>query len=395
MTYLFRCYPNDRLLKTRSLWVVSYLLLSSLASNVMTAIVKLRFPRKEQQQMTTLSFALPTERVVEATNLSAVIDAYIADRKQVIDPAALKNYRRHLRPFQEWWNDHGDEHQHILSRQTLQLFMRWLATEYRSSMGNKASDYTVEKTLALVRRVLRWAHTVGAVGQDISELVPSYTAPEAQKYYPGVADLSAMLDACGGASKLRDMALWAFLIATGARRFEVANAGIENLTFATTINNLDASADHSGYIHLRVVKGDNAGKGPGRHSLFCSKAGLLLKVWLRLREHTSGLIFGLTDDGVRFVINQTANIAGIQKMHPHACRSAFISWWAMTNAKAGPMADVAYRLQVGHALRKSDAQTFYLNNDPAYRRQLIGEFYTSPLSGITIDWRRVPVHIPG
>jgi integrase len=359
----------------------------------MTSNLVLNTPGKGQSNSMVLALSLPQERIVEASNLAALIDAYIAEKQTTIDPTALRTYRANLRPFIEWWRVCPDQHGYVLSRSILRKFVDWLTAEYRSSVGNPASDYMIEKCLVLVRRVLRWAHQVGAVSQDISELVPMYTAPEQEKYYPSTAELGAVMEVCSGDTKVRDMALWAFLIATGARRMEVAAATVDNLYFATSLDNLAVGDDHSGYVHFRVVKGDNLGRGLGRDSLFCSKAGLLLKVWMRLCERTEGSVFGLTDDGIRFVVNTTGRAAQIDRMHPHACRSAFVSWWLDKNAKGGPVADVALRMQVGHKPVTGDAQAYYRNKNPDYRRRLISNFYTSPLEEITIDWRRLPVHI--
>lgn len=343
-----------------------------------------------------LALSLPQERIVEAGNLDAVIDAYIEDTRQSITPDALKNYQNHLRPFRRWWNEREDQHHRQLSRQTLRGYLQWLETEYTSVYGDKPSEYAIDKTLKLVRRVLRWAHQRGCINQDISELVPSYTAHEQEKYYPEIHELDAILQSIYTPTYIRDTAIWCFLLSTGARRMEIASAQIDELTFNTPTDDLALGSDHGGYVHFRKVKGDSEGKGRGRYSVFCTTAGLMLKIWLRCQPRAAGTVFGLSDDGIRMVVNETARAANIDRMHPHACRSAYISWWADANAKAGPMADVALRLQVGHSLSKSDAQTFYLSRNKNWVLKQIRAFHTTPLSAIRLNWRRFPVHIaPG
>lgn len=341
-----------------------------------------------------LALTLPQERVVEASNLPAIIDAYIADAAQNVSPDALKNYQNHLRPFRKWWKERPDLHNYKLSRTTLRAYVAWLETEHKSAYGVAPSDYAIQKSLALVRRMLRWAHRAGCVSQDISELVPQYATAEREKYFPEAEEFNAILQSINTPTALRDTAIWCFLISTGMRRMEIVGARIDELTFNTPITNLAVGDDHGGYIHLHRVKGDSLGEGRGRYSVFCSTTGLLLKAWLRLSRHSDGSIFGLGEDGIRMIINDTAKAAGITRMHPHACRSAFISWWIDENKGKGDAASIALRLQVGHALDAGDSQTPYLSKNPNWILRQIRAFHTSPLRDITLDWRRFPVHIP-
>lgn len=352
--------------------------------------LELHSPR-EVSQLNTLSLALPQERIVEASNLPAIIDMYLEDRRSTISPKAHKNYRVHLRRFSRWWRECADDHQNQLSQATMKHLVNWLENEYLGNMGQPATPYNIAHTLVLLRRVLRWSYDKGAISQDVSELVPVYDAKKRPKYWPKAPELERMINACAGAYRVRNMALWAFMISTGARRNEVSNAMIENLTFNTPITDLRLGSDHMGVIHFRIVKGDSAGKGDGRRSLFCSKTGLLLKLWLLFSGRTEGTIFDLYEAGIRKMINTCAQRAGIERMHPHACRSAFMSYWVRRNAKGGNFADIALRFQVGHALVSGDAQIHYLSEDPEWRMDLIKEFYCSPMDEINIDWSRLPV----
>jgi integrase len=346
----------------------------------------------ERQPM--LALSLPSERIVEAGNLDAIIDAYITETGQSITPDALKNYENHLRPFRRWWIECADQHQQQLSRNTLRAYVLWLETDYHNAYGVAPSDYAINKSLALVRRVLRWAFHAGCVTQDISELVPHYEASEKEKYFPEIAELNTILHSIDTPTAVRDTAIWCFLLATGMRRMEIAEAQASELTFNTPLECLRVGDDHGGYIRLRKVKGDSEGKGKGRYSVFDSTTGLLLKAWLRGSRHKDGSIFGLGDDGIRMVINDTAKHAGIDRMHPHACRDAFISWWVAANVERGPWADAALRLQVGHKPLKGDSQTPYLSKNRNWILRQIRAFYTTPLDAIQLDWRRYPVHIP-
>jgi integrase len=342
-----------------------------------------------------LSLSLPQERIIEASNLPAIIDMYLADRRSTISPKAHKNYRVHLRRFSQWWRECADNHQNQLSQAAMRHLVDWLENEYIGYMGQPATPYNIAHTLVMLRRVLRWAYDKGGIGQDVSELVPVYDAKKRPKYWPKAPELERLINACAGAYRVRNMALWAFLISTGARRNEVSNAMIQHLTFNTPVSDLRVDSDHMGVIHFRVVKGDSAGAGDGRRSVFCSKTGLLLKLWLLLSGRTEGTIFDLYEAGIRKMINTCAAKAGIERMHPHACRSAFMSYWVRVHSRRGDRpkeyADIALRFQVGHAQIAGDAQTHYLSEDPEWRLDLIREFYVSPMDEINVDWSRLPV----
>lgn len=348
-------------------------------------------PLEGKQMNKPLSLSVPQERIVEASNLSAVIDMYMEDRRSEISPKAHKNYRIHLKRFRQWWQECADIHQNQLSEATMKHLVKWLEDDYLGASGEPATSYNIAHTLVLVRRVLRWAHDKGGISQDVSELVPIYDAKKRPKYWPKAPELERMINACAGMQRVRNMALWSFLISTGARRNEVSHAAVENLTFNTPLSDLRVGGDHMGVIWFRVVKGDSAGVGDGRHSVFCSKTGLLLKLWLMFSGRTEGAIFNLYEAGIRKMINTCATRAGIERMHPHACRSAFMSYWVRKNARHGNFADIALRFQVGHAQISGDAQTHYLSEDPAWRLDLIREFYVTPMDEIAVDWSRLPV----
>lgn len=360
----------------------------------MGRVVKLSDSKKQDNPMLTLN--VPTERRVDAELLPQVIDAYIASTERSITPKVLYNYQYHLAPFQQWWQKFPDQHKNTISPTTLQKFVDWYGSEYRTATGLPTSEHMMDKTLALIRRVLRWAHQQGAIGEDVSHLVPQKPSHPKPKYYPKIEELDRLVKAPADPYLgIRDTTIMAMLLATGCRRFELANAQIENVHFNTSVSNLNLGDDHGGYIHFRVVKGDSEGKGLGRYSVFHWKAGLLLKACLRWTRKTSGSLFGLTDDGIRQVVTEAGVLTGITRIHPHAFRSSFIDYWFWKHRNSGDAADVARRLQVGHAMEKGDVTMHYINLNPDRQLELIKEFYCSPLEEIKIDWWKVPVHTTG
>lgn len=338
-----------------------------------------------------LSLSIPTERQIEAHVLPELIAAYIAATKPNVTAKVLQNYQYHLNPFLLWWQKFSDQHQQTLSKSTLQLFVDWYAVEYRTVTGLQTSDHMMDQTLSILRRVLRWS---GVTEDDANGVVPVHPSHPKPKYYPKIEELDRLIKAPSEPHlALRDMTIMAMLLATGCRRFELANATVENVHFNTSIYNLSLGDDHGGYVHLRVVKGDAAGKGQGRYSMFHWKAGLLLKAYLRLTRRSSGTLFGLSDDGIRTVVNEAGKDSGITRIHPHAFRSAFIDYWFWKYQDGGEAADIARHLQVGHALDKSNISTHYINLNMDRQLELIKRFYVSPLEEIALDWYNVPVSV--
>jgi integrase len=218
----------------------------------------------------------------------------------------------------------------------------------------------------------------------------------AGKYWLKQQDIAQIVHAPLGKERVRDTALVAFALSTGARRNEIVNAKVENMHFATDLSNLRVGDDHSGYVHLRVVKGDSEGTGKGRYSAFCSKTGLLLKTWLRCWGESKGNAFVLGYVGLQNITRCISVTCGLPELHPHAFRSAHIDYWAFKHANAGMMASIALKLQVGHAIDGHDfgATVSYINTSNPWRNmEIIKKFHCSPLDEIEIDWARFPVHI--
>lgn len=340
-----------------------------------------------------LMLTVPSQRVVEASTLPVIIEQYLAHCEKTVASEAQRNYRLHLRPLQKWWAEHPDQHENIISAATMDIFLAWLKTDYRNLYDDKPSDHTISKALLLTRQVLRWAHRAGGIAQDVSDLVPRHSFAIKEKYYPSIMELETLIKSpVDPYLALRDTTIMALLLATGARRFELANALVENIHFNTPVLNVNLGDDHAGYVRLEVTKRKKQGEMKARYSLFDWKAGLLLKAFLRTTRRNSGSIFGLTDEGIRGVVNDAGQRTGITAIHPHAFRSAFIDWWFWRHRSDGPAADMALRLQVGHALQTDDAQSHYINRNHNRVLALIQEFYTSPLEDIKIDWWAVPVN---
>lgn len=351
---------------------------------------------KRDSPMSDLAIRVAPDRTVAAREMETLIDAFIADKTNDNHKKTMEGYVREVAPFRRWWREFSHIHDFVLSAETFKAFIHWCENDYRNAYGEPASTYTLHKITVRVRHILTWAHEKGYVSASITELCPLYHHRDTVKYYPGQEELAALVNAPAGKERVRDMAFLAFSLSTGARRNEIVNAKVQDVVFNTPLENITVGDDHGGHVHLRIVKGDSEGVGKGRDSVFCSKTGLLLKIWIRSIGEMHGNIFGLGYVGIQNIIRNIAVSCNIPDIHQHAFRSAFIDHWSFKHANTGYMAAIALKLQVGHAIDKGEfgATGYYINtNNPRRNLELIKQFHCSPLDLIDVDWFRLPVQI--
>lgn len=346
---------------------------------------------------TPLAISPPTgERIIQAEHLRALIDAYLTEKARTAKrPDCAIGYEHNLAPFLSWWNECPEDHNYNLSATILDRFVKWARDEYTNSRGQRASINVLARATKQVRAVLRWGHDNGFIPVAIHELCPLITDPGRSKYFPEPHELYALINAAEGLTRLRDAALIAFSVSTGARRHEVANALAENVEFDTPITDVSIRSTHSGFVKLKVVKGDPHGSGLGRISGIDNTAGLLLKCYMAAAGIESGPLFGLTDQGIAKAVRTLGKRAGLPEIHPHAFRSALIDYWHDKHAEAGYLADIALRLHVGHAQDRRYATIHYidLRNENKIKKR-IRAYLVSPLQEMGFDWTKWPVHIP-
>lgn len=350
----------------------------------------------EVQPNMSLSFAHPTEvrRTVDATHFPQLVESFLTDKQRHCTARTYVGYVNDLNPFLEWWSDSAPTYEHTFDEEVFADFIDWLDSGYRNRFGHQSTGYTKWRTTKRLRQLLIYAHQKGYVPVSIFDMCPLYEDPGRLKYFPTVEELYRIIHAAEGETRLRDAAIVAFAISTGARRFEIANAEMRHLVFDTPLTQVSTSGIHTGYIRLLKVKGDAEGRGIGRISLFDSVAGLLLKLYLRSVNRTQGTVFGVSDTMIFNIVERLGRRCGIGEIHPHAFRSALVDWWSDVHVRQGHMADIALKLQIGHAVPKEHAIYRYIdtrNEQKTLRR--IREFHTSPLLGMAWDWSLWPAHL--
>jgi integrase len=341
---------------------------------------------------TVITIAAPSavRQQLDATHLADLVSAFIEAKRPTVSPKSLTNYQIDLAPFQTWWHAQDTT---VLDSAGFAAFVAWLRTDWRNSFGKPATPQVLWRITKRVRQVLDWGHATGYIPVSVSSMVPTLPESSRLKYFPDATEIQDLVLAASGDVRIRDASLVTMLAATGARRFELAEACIEDIEFVTPVTNLRSDDDHAGAVWLRKTKNDRDGFGPGRQVVFDGVAGLILKCYLRSVNRPRGPIYAMTDTNIRNIVHQLGIAADLPRMHPHAFRSAFVDHWSDANAAAGEMAMIALRLQIGHTLSQDVTNRYRDLRNPVKNLRRIRQFYTSPLMSLRWAWESWPVHL--
>lgn len=337
---------------------------------------------------------LPTrQESLDAALLPEILELYFEAKRAEIAPRTLHSYRNQLAPFLAFWEQQADFHQHRLSQDVLAEAVRWIRSDYRNSRGTPAAPHSVADCIVRMKQFFKWAYQNNCTGPiDLTKWTPARKHVEGRLYFPDVEEMRRLFAAPSGLDRIRDLALFAFLLSTGARLFETARACAGHVEWAGRFESMRVGDDHRGAIWLQHVKGDREGEGAGRYCAFCSAAGLMLKCYLRSAAPPDGsTLFGISDSGISQIVKRHALTARLPELSPHAFRRMFADWWDETHGIAGRL---VLKRQLGHSLRGQDVtENHYISSKNP--RRVIAEllkWHTSPVEHL-LDWRTLPVHI--
>lgn len=316
--------------------------------------------------------AQPSETPIYAAILDDLIDVYLAE--STLPPATVTSYRYQLAPFREWWRANGAGHGHILTEKSLGSFVPWAKADYRNSRGRKASAATIRSCAVRVRQLFKWLHRTGRLPIDISDWVPLPKKRSTSKRFLTIEQCQDLIDAVpNGPLRLRDRALVAFMLATGARRFETANALWADL-------HID---DSGGWCRLRKTKNDPDGEGAGRIVVFGPTTGQALhyhQQFLRItgQHQRDARIFAMSNTAIKNRFGKLSEILG-WTIGPHDLRRTFADFWWHEN-KDHLQSLALLKLQLGHRMTGDVTITHYINiaNDDRLIQSLRSA-YVSPV----------------
>jgi integrase len=206
-----------------------------------------------------------------------------------------------------------------------------------------------------VRQFFGWLHRTGRLPLDISGWVSLPKKRSTSKRFLTLEQCQELIDAVpDGPLRLRDRALVAFMLATGARRFETSNALWADV-------HID---DDGGWCRLRKTKGDVDGEGVGRIVVFGPATGQALhfyRQFLRITGQSGkdARVFAMTNTAIKNRFNKISERLW-WTTGPHDLRRTFADfWWNENREHLQSMA--LLKLQLGHRLTGDVTITHYIN----------------------------------
>jgi integrase len=330
-------------------------------------------------------------QAVDCALLPDLFELYLSAKQSdsSITPLTATIYRGQVAPFMAWFNERADKQ---LSPDLLAQFVAWMRTDYRTRYGTTPAANTSAHCVTRLRTFFNWCYKQNCTGGvNLADWLPTLKKRGSRLYFPDGDEMQRLFDAVTGIERLRDWAVFAFLLSTGARLYEVACAEVGNIEWQTPPCNLRLGDDHRGSIWLRKVKFDSEGEGPGRQVVFCSTAGLLLKVWLRADDRApDATLFGLSDSGISQIVKRHAQVAKLPELSPHAFRRMFADHWDEVH---GMTARTVLKRQLGHSLKGDVTQDSYISRNHRRVTAEIMKWHVSPLANLAIRWETLPIHM--
>lgn len=297
--------------------------------------------------------------------LVPLVNSYLDDRENHVQPYTVAGYRQKLRWFLHWWTDHATLFNWTLDAAALSDFEHWLTQQESDRTGKPLSFNTRKDVLRRLRQVFIWAYKTDRIEIDLSHLVPPASGSTPPRQPLSVSVLRSLLDAAALSSRpVRNQSIIALLAGTGIRRQECANLHVGDLVI---------TGDGSGLLH--VVDGK---MGKSRTAIFDQSTGAYLCAWLKDRPDCVGeSLYGLGVQGIYYVVRDAAEVADLRHLvrGPHDLRRLFIRFW--TRHRKGNDSDQLLMKQVGHS---SWATTMLYNQQDTND---LREAFISPLSEIS------------
>jgi integrase len=335
-------------------------------------------PQTERQSMIDLQLAA-NETPIRATHLDHLIDVYLSDCSASVDSATVTSYRHQIAPFRAWWAQAGPPVDHILTARAVEVFPAWVRAEYRNHRGRPPSPASLRSCCVRVRQFTRWLYRTGRLPVDITAWIPlPKKRPQSQRFLTPQQCQDLLEAVPAGPLQYRDRAMIAFLLATGARRFEAANALWADL-------HID---ERGGVVRLRKTKGDNTGQGGGRIVVFGPATAEAIHYhdqFLRLTGQAGDdlRVFGMSNTAIKNRFAKLAERLG-WPIGPHDCRRTFADHWWHSH-RGGDQAMILLKLQLGHAVGHDVTMAHYIDTTNETRIiELIREAYTGPVEGLRV-----------
>lgn len=184
---------------------------------------------------------------------------------------------------------------------TVYHIRRYLADEKARGI----SDSTLEGTRQVYSAYFNWLQREGLIAQNPTANLGSIKCPKKIKTTYDQMDIEKLKFAC---DNIRDRAIISFLLSTGCRISEMTQLNRTDIDFATLECTVFGKGSKERTVYLDAV------------------AGMTLTQYLSTRNDICPALFvgkgseRLTPGGVRFMLRNLADKAGVEHVHPHKFR---------------------------------------------------------------------------
>lgn len=290
----------------------------------------------------------PREQELEGSELSALIDLWLADLRTRLPLSTVDGYEIKIAYFRDWWRQCGPALGWSLNRSALAKFNRWLTDDAMTKQGKCLSYHTRNDVVRRLRQLFRWGLDREYLPIDVTPWLPAVEGSAPLRVAPDLSAVERLIEA-GQRSGPRDMALLAVFLGTGIRRAEAAGLDVSDVVLY---------ADQSGTLTIRHAKRVRKREVQARVVAFDSATGYYLADWLN-QCTASGPLFPtshidrpgerLTPQGVYKVIKRLVSEAGLSAIvqGPHDLRRLFATTFARHRKGAG--SDSLLSRQMGHS----------------------------------------------
>ena len=309
--------------------------------------------------------------VVDGGNLLLLIPCFLEDRRQAgVKANTLAAYQFQLAGFCDWWTERGPHFENQLTVQSLRDYPAWLKQQTVQRSDKPLTKSTIETMTRRARTYLRWLYDHGHVPLDISQWLPKMPKQRTKTRSLNEEQILAVLNACRGGQRIRNLAILTFLLETGCRVMEASNATWSNVHFENGFR---------GWVWLEETK-TYLDFDKRRHVCFGEATGKLLQLWSVYREpNGDDRLFGMSTNGIQQAMGRISDKSQV-KFTAHDLRRTFSTYW-IRHAK-GPNPALAERLlevQLGHSPRTVTQQHYLV-----LTHLDVFDAYTSPFESVEI-----------
>ena len=242
-------------------------------------------------------------------------------------PRTIDSYLETLRNYVAWAADTGRSTDPLdLTRADVETWVVWLL--------DTRSAATARLRLASLKQLTRWATAEGELDVDPLVGMPPPAQPEREVPIITDADLDRLIKSLGGSdyNDRRDLAIVWVLATTGIRAGELVGMTLDDVDLDARTISVVGKGNRARSVAIgdqTVLALDRYQRARGKHPKHAVTA-----YWL-------GPKGGITDSGLRQIVQRCGEAAGITDLHPHRFRHTFAHRWLSKGGTEGGLQSAA------------------------------------------------------